>query len=225
MTHSFPAPVHHVIEADATPPQPWKNGGGQTRELLAWPSPADWVLRISRADIAADGPFSAFAGVQRWMVVLQGTGIRLHFDDGTRQLTPGDAPLHFDGALAPGCSLMQGPTQDLNFMLRASQGCMLPVDAGRHWTPQHRIAALYTREAGTWHGGKQTVRLPAHSLLWCELPPPGTEHAPAVWRFEPEHADHPAAPGEPGAPSAWWMGCTPDTALPASPQPSPSPAP
>ena len=64
-----------IIEADAVTPQAWRNGGGQTRELLAWPSAADWSLRISRADIERSGPFSAFAGVQRWFEVLSGNAV------------------------------------------------------------------------------------------------------------------------------------------------------
>ncbi|MEO8526020.1 MAG: HutD family protein [Caldimonas sp.] len=48
-----------------TAAQPWRNGGGVTRELLAWPGVGDWCVRVSIADIEADGPFSTFSGVQR----------------------------------------------------------------------------------------------------------------------------------------------------------------
>jgi environmental stress-induced protein Ves len=106
------------IDAASVAPQAWRNGGGQTRELLAWPAGADWRLRISRADIASDGPFSAFPGVERWFAVLQGAGVVLAFADAQHQLQPGDAPLRFDGAAAPGCRLLDGATQDLNLMLR-----------------------------------------------------------------------------------------------------------
>ena len=50
----------------------WRNGGGRTRELLAWPDAADWKVRVSVADVESDGPFSAFPGVQRWFAVLEG---------------------------------------------------------------------------------------------------------------------------------------------------------
>ena len=60
-----------------TPPQPWRNGGGVTRELLAWPDGGDWRVRVSVADIDADGPFSAFPGVERWFAVLEGAGVAL----------------------------------------------------------------------------------------------------------------------------------------------------
>ena len=33
---------------------PWRNGGGVTRELLAWPDSKDWALRVSVADVAAE---------------------------------------------------------------------------------------------------------------------------------------------------------------------------
>ena len=43
------------VQLSAVPPQPWRNGGGSTRELLAWPAAADWKLRVSLATIAQDG--------------------------------------------------------------------------------------------------------------------------------------------------------------------------
>ena len=63
----------------------WKNGGGTTRELAVFPAGAtfdrlDW--RVSIADVAASGPFSTFTGLDRIIVLLDGDGIRLNFDDG-----------------------------------------------------------------------------------------------------------------------------------------------
>ena len=95
-----------------------------------------WQLRISRADIEASGPFSAFPGVQRWFVVLSGKGVVLHMPSGDHTLLPGDAPLHFDGGLAPGCTLIDGPTQDLNLMVRGGSACVLPVQSGVAWDAQ-----------------------------------------------------------------------------------------
>lgn len=111
-----------IVEADRVAATPWKNGGGRTRELLRWPEGGAWRLRVSLADIDADGPFSAFPGVTRWFVVLEGEGVELHFDDRRRVLRPGDAPLSFDGAAAPGCRLLGGPTRDLNLMLQGLDG-------------------------------------------------------------------------------------------------------
>ena len=44
----------HLVHADAVEATPWRNGGGVTRELLAWPHGADWRVRISVAEIDAD---------------------------------------------------------------------------------------------------------------------------------------------------------------------------
>jgi environmental stress-induced protein Ves len=135
-----------IVEADAVPPQPWKNGGGRTRELLRWPSEGDWRLRLSLADIEADGPFSAFPGVRRWFVVLEGAGVALDLADGRRVLRPGDAPIGFDGAAAPGCTLLDGPTRDLNLMLAGLDGALI---AARTGDPPPAWSALAFFEAAT----------------------------------------------------------------------------
>ena len=196
-----PAAAPLLVQADHVAPQAWRNGGGQTRELLAWPSIADWQLRISRADIAASGPFSAFAGVQRWFAVISGNGLVLRMptiDAHTldHHLFPGHQPLHFDGSLAPFCQLEDGPTQDLNLMHRGGQACMLAVEAEAAWRPPHRMCGLYTALPGSWSDGQRSLALAAHSLLWL---PQGSARA---LRFRPDGAE---------LPLAWWLGFTPET--------------
>ena len=66
-----------VVRVDSAAPQAWRNGGGVTRELLVWPNAEDWLVRLSVAEIERDGPFSAFAGVDRWFAVLSGAGVLL----------------------------------------------------------------------------------------------------------------------------------------------------
>jgi len=181
----------HTITVDSAPATPWRNGGGVTRELLAWPDPADWRLRISVADIAADGPFSAFPGVQRWFVLLSGEGVVLDFDNHGLALRPGDTPLAFDGAAAPGCRLMGGPVRDLNLMVRDGAGGMATVSPGTAWqAPAGAQAGLFARVPGRWRNGEEQRTLPALSLLWFDAPPPGD------WHFEPD-APAPAA--------GWWL--------------------
>ena len=70
-----PAPV--LVRPTDRPAQPWKNGGGLMRELHFWPAGEGWMARVGVADIAADGPFSFFPGVQRWFTVLKGGGVEL----------------------------------------------------------------------------------------------------------------------------------------------------
>ena len=47
-----------IIHAQECAPQPWRNGGGQTRELLVWPPMGEWQLRISRAGDTPELPYS-----------------------------------------------------------------------------------------------------------------------------------------------------------------------
>ena len=171
----------HAITVHSAPATPWRNGGGVTRELLVWPGPADWRLRISVADIAADGPFSVFPGVQRWFTLLSGAGVVLDLADESLTLRPGDAPLSFDGAAAPGCRLIGGPVRDLNLMIRGGTGGMAAVLPGNAWkAPAGARAGLFARVPGRWHSGDQQRVLPALSLLWFDAPPSGD------WRFEPD---------------------------------------
>ena len=188
-----------VIEAQSVSPLPWRNGGGQTRELLAWPVGGDWCLRISRADIETDGPFSAFAGVERWFTVLQGAGVVLTFDDAQHTLQPGAAPLCFAGGAAPGCRLLDGPTQDLNLMLRRGTGVMRQTQAGLGWSEAWAMRGLYTTVAGCWHGGGQMREMVPHSLLWVQPAAAGS------WTFIP-HSPH----SQGLASAAWWLGFTPE---------------
>lgn len=185
-----------AIHAGSVAPQPWRNGGGQTRELLVWPSSDDWCVRISRADIEADGPFSAFPQVQRWFTVLRGAGVALSFSDRTHEVRLGDAPLQFEGAAAPGCRLLDGPTQDLNLMLRRASGVLRIAQPGIRWQETFALRALYTTAAGVWHGADRSLQVAADTLIW------DAETAPGAWMFSPQ--------GTPDAPCAWWLGCTPE---------------
>ena len=162
----------HKVRASDCAPAPWRNGGGRTRELLAWPAGPDWRLRISLADIDTDGPFSAFAGVTRWFAVIEGAGVVLSFADGERRLVVGSEPLPFDGAEAPGCRLVDGPTRDLNLMLRSGiDGRLLRALSGQPWGDEWPWRACYVAGAARWVGaGGQACDLEAGTLL-AGLPP------------------------------------------------------
>lgn len=68
----------HLTPADYVR-QPWKNGRGTTIEMLALVDPHDGAtqLRLSRASVVEDGPFSLFPGIERNLTVLSGPGFRL----------------------------------------------------------------------------------------------------------------------------------------------------
>lgn len=98
----------------------WKNGLGWTREILRWPEDReDWDWRISVAEVEQAGPFSAFEGCDRELVLLSGAGMRLHFETGESiELSPPHGRHRFSGELALQAELVAGPTQDFNLIWR-----------------------------------------------------------------------------------------------------------
>ncbi len=109
-----------IIRLDSVKPQPWRNGGGVTRQLIAWPDEANWRWRMSVAEVAQSGPFSPFPGVQRWFAVLSGAGVRLKLDGKVSELTCASEPFAFDGGSPPGCELVAGATSDFNLMTQGA---------------------------------------------------------------------------------------------------------
>lgn len=100
---------------------PWKNGGGVTREIIAYPSAAsldnfDW--RVSTAEVRVAGAFSVFAGVERTLCVLEGR-LALAIQGRTPSiLVPDSAPFAFAGDLEVHADPGSAPVVDLNVMTR-----------------------------------------------------------------------------------------------------------
>lgn len=132
-----------IVRVDQVDAVPWRNGGGVTRELLAWPAGRDWLLRVSVAEVGASGPFSIFPGVDRWFAVLAGDGVRLETaGQSALELTTADSALHaFPGDVPTHCTLRGGATRDLNLMTRRGQARL------RAW-PLRDSAQVSTRAVG-----------------------------------------------------------------------------
>ena len=146
----------------------WRNGGGVTRELLAWPKPDDWSVRMSVAQVAQDGPFSSFPGVTRWFAVLLGAGVRLQVEGRAHELTVLDPPFAFDGEADARCELISGPTEDFNLMLRGRVARMQRLMGSRSVTGRlGAVVALFANGAPAnigSGGGESSV--PARTLAW-----------------------------------------------------------
>lgn len=154
----------HVVPLAEVKSQAWKNGGGTTRELLAWPSATDWRVRLSVAEVQADGPFSRFDGVRRCFAVLSGAGVRLVVNAQIHVLTPASDPMAFDGGADTQCTLLGGATQDFNLMVRGGEAVLQRVQ-----TPMVLAAApaflqaVYAVSAPVLLGEQN---LPPHTLAW-----------------------------------------------------------
>ncbi len=181
------------VEAGSVTAQRWRNGGGWTRELLTWPDPQPWRLRISLATIESAGPFSAFAGTRRRIAVVDGPGVVLAISDETHRLTADTEPLSFDGGAAVHCTPIDGPTSDLNLMTTHGEGEMRRAAPGVAWISPLPQRGLYARVAGLLSGPPGwSEPVPACCLLWFR------EAAGVPFRFAPDVHD-PATP-------AWWLG-------------------
>jgi hypothetical protein len=100
---------------------PWKNGRGRTTEIAAHPPRSaldgfDW--RVSVAEIARDGPFSHFEGVDRIIVLIGGSSMRLEGPAHEVELRADYTPYAFRGEDPIECKLLDGPVRDFNVMLR-----------------------------------------------------------------------------------------------------------
>jgi environmental stress-induced protein Ves len=108
-----------IVRLDSLPASPWRNGGGVTRELACAPRAAGrgFAWRISVADIEQPGPFSAFDGYHRRLVLLDGTGLYLasHGQPTARLNLPGDQHV-FDGGDAVKATLCAGACRVINIM-------------------------------------------------------------------------------------------------------------
>lgn len=111
-----------ILQLRDCPARPWKNGLGRTRELAVEPAGADmddFLWRASVAEVDSAAPFSAFPGVDRVIVLLDGDGFTMALDDGRRHaLTTRFAPFAFAGEAQVAVTLAGGPTRDFNLMMR-----------------------------------------------------------------------------------------------------------
>lgn len=99
--------------------EPWRNGGGSTREIAALPGPHGPAWRLSMARVAADGPFSVFPGITRTIMVMAGgemmlnvAGVEVRIDS---------EPFTFDGGSATYGVLCGSAVTDFNVMTERGQ--------------------------------------------------------------------------------------------------------
>jgi environmental stress-induced protein Ves len=98
---------------------PWRNGAGVTYEVASSPAGADLAgfdWRISIAEVEAGGPFSAFPGTDRTIILIEGDWMALTVD-GRRHRFGIREPFSFPGDSETLCEVPI-PSRDLNVMTR-----------------------------------------------------------------------------------------------------------
>jgi len=99
---------------------PWKNGGGLTTELFSIGNP--FKFRISMASIKSNGPFSIYPGIDRTLLLLEGTGFKLTDQRTTTLINQVFSPIEFSGENVIECTLVQNECRDFNIMVDRSFG-------------------------------------------------------------------------------------------------------
>ncbi|CCG86721.1 HutD family protein [Erwinia piriflorinigrans] len=177
----------HPYDSRTLPVSRWRNGGGETREIISSPPGVeDFDWRISIATIAADGDFSLFPGVDRLITVLSG-GVTLYCQDKLYQRLALNQPFAFAGEESITARIIGHSSSDFNIMVRrdrfraqagishqpltpASVSGVVYVISGR-W--QHGETRLSVGQGAWWQQGAETfVPLSTDAqLLWATIVP------------------------------------------------------
>lgn len=89
-----------VINIDDVPSVPWKNGGGSTKEIAAFPPNAGFdhfIWRVSVAEIKQPSAYSLFPETDRTQVLIAGAGLSLRSQLGLHKQLLAFQPFSFVG--------------------------------------------------------------------------------------------------------------------------------
>jgi len=133
---------------------PWKNGAGTTTEIALFPAHAgidDFAWRVSRASVVADGGFSHFAGIDRSLALLQGSGMRLSLNGAINQVDASNNIVCFPGDIDTHATLLDGAISDFNLMSRralCSHQLSHWTDATQRTLPEHTVLLYCAQGCG-----------------------------------------------------------------------------
>lgn len=158
------------FQLSSLPVTPWKNGGGETQEIVSVPSPdAPFLWRASIATLQNDGPFSPFPGVDRVITLLDGGSLWLRGDDIAHRLRlwepwafAGEWPLTSEGISRPGL--------DFNIMTQRSRATAQVSVVSAAQRPGATGIAYVLK--GRWRLGEQLHA--AQSGIWWQETSPGS---------------------------------------------------
>lgn len=132
----------HLTKANYSQ-QPWKNGKGITTELWRAERNGQLLVRLSRAAVTEDGPFSVFPGIQRNLTVLSGPGFRLSGPGHDVRCNP-LIPVAFPGDVPLSATETNGQQSD-DFNVMTADHLPLPqvMLAQNDTLPEDGLLALY----------------------------------------------------------------------------------
>jgi environmental stress-induced protein Ves len=168
-----------VIRRGSLRATPWKNGGGETREIACFPpgsSLDDFAWRLSTATVTQDGAFSIFDGIDRRLYLLEGAGMNLRFGTGETCRIGTKNHIDFKGEVPVYSSLIDGPVVDFNIMVRRDR---------QRAHIEERIVAEPTRIDIPWSTAALFVR--SGELMIADMSPSITLQAFDTLMLDDEH--------------------------------------
>ncbi len=101
---------------------PWKNGRGFTSEIAIFPLEStleknNFTWRLSSAEVTENGLFSNFPGCERYLTVIDGSGLKLQFEN-ENKLIDQNSFLKFSGEDKVSSELVNGKIKDLNLIIK-----------------------------------------------------------------------------------------------------------
>ena len=166
-----------LIDVRATPLYRWSNNKGARREVAVQPKHAgekdgfEW--RIGIAYVTGDAPFSAFPGIDRWIVLLGGNGISMRSTDGSidRKL---DQPLEafaFSGDTPIESQALNGNCDLFNVLVQRAryQASVDPIGSRRQLDAFAGATLLYSvHDSLRYHvaAQKEATLAPGEAVLW-----------------------------------------------------------
>lgn len=165
-------------------PSPWKNQRGTTQEMLTWPKPENWRVRLSVATIDQSGEFSRFEGVVRWFTVIDGEGVDLEIGEGDASFNASTGanasanartsvdvnsdPLCFSGDASCSATLHRGTVHAFNAMFASGfEGRVARVCAEQSIRlGSAEFVGVYGVDPTTFQMGQEVVSIKAGDLCW-----------------------------------------------------------
>ncbi|HBN2490310.1 TPA: HutD family protein [Klebsiella oxytoca] len=157
------------VQFSTLPVTPWKNGGGETREIVSVASPdAPFLWRASIATLENDGPFSPFPGVDRVITLLEGQPLWLRGDNIAQRLMLWQ-PWAFAGEWPLASEGISGRGLDFNIMTQRARAASRVSVVAEPRRPGAEGIAWVLR--GHWRMADTIYQ--AGSGIWWQNQPPG----------------------------------------------------
>ena len=180
MRNSVLSTQYKIIQQSSYKRMPWKNGLGETLEILLSEDDHGQRFRISQAAVVQDGVFSDFQGMHRTLVLLSGDGIALSLENTAAKQSRFELNTILDMARFAGgdktyAELSNGRIEDLNVMVREAdtlsevEACFAQHTINLSADVRCLLRAFYANQTCTIElDATQNLQLHAHSFLIIE---------------------------------------------------------